>query len=113
MYLVGEAGRTLYVLANDGAGSSTCSGTCAETWPPFTLEGDEGVKGVGAVTGTFGTITRDEGKTQVTYNGSPLYYYSGDTGPGTANGQGLGGVWFVAPVSAADASPSPSGRGGY
>jgi predicted lipoprotein with Yx(FWY)xxD motif len=38
------------------------------------------------VSGTLGTITRDDGTTQVTYNGRPLYHYSGDSAPGDTNG---------------------------
>ncbi len=46
----------------------------------------------------LGTITRDDGTTQVTYNGWPLYHFSGDTASGDTNGQGLeefGGLWFL------------------
>ena len=32
---------------------------------------------------------------QVTYNGHPLYYFSGDQAPGDTNGQGIGDIWFV------------------
>jgi predicted lipoprotein with Yx(FWY)xxD motif len=32
---------------------------------------------------------------QLEYNGHPLYTYSGDTGPGQTNGEGIGGVWHV------------------
>jgi hypothetical protein len=32
---------------------------------------------------------------QLTYDGWPLYRYSGDAKPGEANGQGVGGVWFA------------------
>jgi hypothetical protein len=42
-----------------------------------------------------GTITRSDGTTQVTYNGHPLYYFSGDKAPGDTNGQGVGGNWFT------------------
>jgi hypothetical protein len=39
------------------------------------------------VTGTLGTIARsDNGATQVTYNGKPLYFFSHDTAPGDTNG---------------------------
>jgi predicted lipoprotein with Yx(FWY)xxD motif len=44
------------------------------------------------------TVKRADGSTQVTYAGHPLYYYSGDSGPGTAKGQGLkafGSEWYV------------------
>ncbi|RTL31984.1 MAG: hypothetical protein EKK47_06195 [Burkholderiales bacterium] len=30
-----------------------------------------------------------------TWNGSPLYYFAGDTKPGDRNGDGRGGVWHV------------------
>ena len=38
------------------------------------------------VSGKFGTITRDDGTVQVTYNGLPLYFFSGDKKVGDANG---------------------------
>jgi predicted lipoprotein with Yx(FWY)xxD motif len=43
----------------------------------------------------LGTITRDDGTMQATYNGWPLYYYSGDAAPGDINGQGMEGLWFL------------------
>lgn len=46
----------------------------------------------------LGTITRDDGTLQVTYNGWPLYLFAGDTAAGDTNGQGLdefGGLWFL------------------
>jgi predicted lipoprotein with Yx(FWY)xxD motif len=48
------------------------------------------------VTGEIGTITRDDGSTQVTYNGAPLYYFAGDEAAGDSNGDGLNGVWHIA-----------------
>jgi predicted lipoprotein with Yx(FWY)xxD motif len=41
------------------------------------------------------TITRDDGTTQVTYNGWPLYTFSGDTAPGDTNGAGEEDTWFL------------------
>jgi predicted lipoprotein with Yx(FWY)xxD motif len=115
--LTGEAGKTLYVLTKDTSGVSTCAGDCAATWPPFTLETGETVQGGAGATGTLATMTRADGGTQVTYNGAPLYYFSGDTSAGTTNGQSVGGVWYtVAPAGGPNmgsSSPSPSPTGGY
>ena len=66
----------------------------------------------------LGTTTRDDGTTQVTYDGHPLYLYSGDTIAGDANGQGIGGVWFAvtakgAPATASSSTSSSSSGGGY
>ena len=36
-YLTGPNGKTLYVFTPDSANTSTCTDTCAQTWPPFTV----------------------------------------------------------------------------
>ncbi len=62
------------------------------------------------VTGKLATITRSDGSVQATYNGHPLYTYSGDSAPGQAKGNGLnasGGVWHEITASGA-AAPAPS-----
>jgi predicted lipoprotein with Yx(FWY)xxD motif len=112
--LAGEDDMTLYTFANDKSGKSTCTGACAETWPPFTVdEGEEATAGDG-VTGKLGTIERSDGDTQVTYDSHPLYYYADDRAKGDANGDGLGGVWYVAnPEGMASASASASGGPRY
>lgn len=54
------------------------------------------------VTGRLALITRPEGSQQLTYNTWPPYYFSGDTGPDQAKGQGLNGFrgkWLVATPS--------------
>lgn len=96
-YLVANlGGKTLYTFNNDTEGVSNCSGDCATNWPPFTVgENVQLVAGAGAE-GELGTITRDDGALQVTYNGMPLYFWKDDLAPGDTNGQGLGDVWFVA-----------------
>ena len=43
----------------------------------------------------LGTTERDDGTTQVTYDGQPLYVFASDAAPGDTNGQGVGEVWFV------------------
>ena len=114
-YLTGQNGMTLYVLMKDTADTSSCSGTCATTWPPLSATTGAMITGPTGATGAFATITRSDGIVQVTYNHMPLYYFSGDSAAGDATGQGKNGVWFVAPVSgsvpssaagAASAAPS-------
>jgi predicted lipoprotein with Yx(FWY)xxD motif len=101
--LAGAGGMTLYVFKNDTDGTSTCTSGCATTWPPFLGDGSQ-VNASDGVTGTFGTTTRDDGSKQITHGGSPLYYYSGDKAAGDSNGEGIGGVWSIAPVGAVSAS---------
>ncbi|MBW3664099.1 MAG: hypothetical protein KY469_13450 [Actinobacteria bacterium] len=90
--LIDGEGRTLYVFDNDTDGTSTCYDQCAENWPAFTGTAEAG----GDVDASLiGTTTRDDGTTQVTYNGQPLYYFAADQAPGDTNGQGVGDVWWV------------------
>ena len=93
--LVDQDGFTLYLFQQDtqGGDSSACTDACAVTWPPLE-NGDIGF-GDGTDPDLFGTIERADGITQVTYNGWPLYYFSGDVQAGDTNGQGIGGNWWV------------------
>jgi predicted lipoprotein with Yx(FWY)xxD motif len=109
--LSGEGGMTLYLLTTDTDTTSTCTGTCATNWPPLLGDGSQVTAGDG-VSGTFGTITRDDGQQQVTHDGHPLYYFSGDSAAGQSNGEGAGGVWFIAPPGdGASAGQSAAGQG--
>jgi predicted lipoprotein with Yx(FWY)xxD motif len=107
-------GFTLYHNTEESGSNIACTGTCASTWPPL-LAAAGTTPQVSGASGTWGTIKRPDGQTQLTYNNQPLYTYSGDTGAGQANGQGLGGIWFAETASgaAASSSPSSSGGGGY
>ena len=47
------------------------------------------------------TVKRpDGGKLQLTYDGHPLYRYAGDRSKADANGEGVGGQWFVVKAAA-------------
>ena len=99
--LVDANGMSLYLFMADtqNSGTSTCGDDdgCAEEWPPLTSDGDP-VAGEGVDAALLGTITRDDGSTQVTYNGWPLYLFEEDTAAGDTNGQGIdefGGLWFL------------------
>lgn len=57
-----------------------CTGACAKQWPPVLLMKGEKVKAMKAgIKGEFGTITRPDGSTQLTWNKQPVYTYHGDT----------------------------------
>src|SRR5437763_9292532 len=81
--LVNPAGYTLYHLKTESAKKIQCTGSCAQTWPPYLVSGSMPTAGSG-VTGTLSEVSRPDGGQQLTYNGQPLYTYSGDTSPGEA-----------------------------
>lgn len=126
-FLTNGAGRAVYLFMADSSGKSACDGACASAWPPVIASGQPTATG-GAQASDLSTITRSDGTKQVTYGGHPLYYFVGDTGPGTDKGQGIDGFgakwWLVAPSgssitsavtlggSGASSSQS-SGGGGY
>jgi predicted lipoprotein with Yx(FWY)xxD motif len=114
--LVDGNGMTLYLFQSDTGSTSTCTGTCASTWPALTTSGSATTGGK-ADASMLGTSTRSDGTTQVTYDGHPLYLYSGDTAAGQANGEGIGGIWFAVTTQGTPAKSSSgsksSGTGGY
>ncbi len=111
--LTDAQGMTLYATKNDPSGQSTCTGNCAQIWPPFVTNGQPEA-GAGIESGLLGTVSRPDGSTQVTYNGMPLYLYSGDKAPGDTNGQGIGGVWYVVSADGTmiEGSPGPTATPG-
>jgi predicted lipoprotein with Yx(FWY)xxD motif len=107
-YLTGASVMTLYIFTADSPDTSSCSGTCATNWPALTVAPGTTIVPPTGATASFGTINRSDGTTQVTYNHWPLYYYAGDSKAGDTTGQGVGGKWFVAPLSGSLSSPAPS-----
>lgn len=101
--LTDDEGRTLYVFTSDEPNVSNCTGSCAGVWPPLTTDG-EPQAGEGVDPAGLGTIERPDGTLQVTYHSQPLYYYGADTQPGHANGQGVGGAWFVVTLEGSGAA---------
>jgi predicted lipoprotein with Yx(FWY)xxD motif len=105
--LTDSDGLTLYVFDADADGQPTCTGACAEEWPPLVAENIE----------THGELDIDATSvetadgTQVTINGRPVYRYAGDSEPGDTNGQGIGGIWWALDV---DGNPltTAAGAGG-
>jgi predicted lipoprotein with Yx(FWY)xxD motif len=129
-FLTDGSGRAVYLWVKDGKDSSACAGACAGAWPPVTATGAVTASG-GVNMADLSTINRSGGAKQVVYDGHPLYYFSGDSGPGQVNGQGSDGFgakwWLVDPagtsitaavtVSSGATSPAPASPanvgGGY
>ena len=87
-------GMTMYLFTVDKRNVSKCAGGCANAWPPVLASGDPAA-GEGVTATALATITRDDGGSQVTYNGWPLYYFAFDNKPGDTNGQDSRGVWYT------------------
>ena len=92
-YLVDGAGQTLYWYTKDSAGISACTGNCLKNWPAFTASSFIVPSALNPA--DFGTLTRDDGTTQATYKGFPLYYWVNDRKRGDTTGQDVGKVWYV------------------
>jgi predicted lipoprotein with Yx(FWY)xxD motif len=99
-YVIDANGNSLYLFTNDVRGSNTsvCNGACAVTWPPLTFNPEQETLAIGSSTlnaALLGSFKREDGTTQATYNGWPLYHFSKDVSPGDTNGEGVGGIWFL------------------
>jgi predicted lipoprotein with Yx(FWY)xxD motif len=108
--LVDARGHTLYLFGSDTPTTTTCINDpayhCSKIWPPLLTTGAPKA-GPGVKASLLRTLKRDDGGTQVTYGGHPLYTLKGGSGiagdakAGDVNGQGLLGIWWVL---------SPSGK---
>ncbi len=91
-YLTDPSKHTLYTYGSDTSGVSNCTSSCLAAWPAYVDKG--------ATTGlptNISTITRaDNGDTQYTYKGMPLYYFASDSA-GQVTGNGVGGFIVAKP----------------
>jgi predicted lipoprotein with Yx(FWY)xxD motif len=97
--LVTGQGHTVYVFLPDNHAKVSCTGSCAQVWPPVKLAaGQMPTASGGAKASLLGSDPDPEGGRVATYGGWPLYTYIGDASPGQATGQGLnssGGLWYA------------------
>jgi predicted lipoprotein with Yx(FWY)xxD motif len=104
-----SGGKTLYTLAPS---STPCTTACLKIWPSLSLPQSitKATAGSGVTASNLGTV--DQGGTlQVTYSGKALYFFSGDTTAGQANGNitDTWGKWSVIVTAApADSGSSAS-----
>jgi predicted lipoprotein with Yx(FWY)xxD motif len=108
--LTSGSGRAVYLWAKDTGDMSACAGAYAGAWPPVTTTATATAAG-SAKASDIGTITRSDGTKQVTYDGHPLYYFAGDSGAGTATGQGsdnFGAKWWLVNPAGSDVTAAVS-----
>jgi predicted lipoprotein with Yx(FWY)xxD motif len=105
--LTGNNGLTLYEFDKDPTSppSSNCTGTCTSTWPPATGT-PQSLTLSGITPNLVGSITRQDGTQQLTYDGHPLYYYFADTSAGQALGEGNSSLWYALSPSGQKAVPT-------
>jgi mono/diheme cytochrome c family protein len=115
-YLTDAQGLTLYQYSKDQPGVSNCTDSCAQLFPPLTVnEGTQPIAG-SDVPGQIGVITRADGSRQITYTNMPqydhvpLYRYAEDYEPGQINGRRYLEEWDILLINApsAAATPTPS-----
>lgn len=116
-------GHTLYLLNSEKGDKVTCTSSngCTTIWHPLVLPSGTSSPqgGTGLTASDLGTVSNG-GATQVTYNGWPLYTFSGDTAAGQVKGEGInhfGGIWYVVdaagnPVTSPTSSSSSSSSSG-
>jgi predicted lipoprotein with Yx(FWY)xxD motif len=95
---------TLYHLSAEQNGKFICTGACLQVWRP--LIATSGTPS--GTVGSLGAVKRPEGTEQVTYQGSPLYTFTGDQRPGDTKGQGIKDVGTWSAVTTGSTS-TPAG----
>jgi predicted lipoprotein with Yx(FWY)xxD motif len=115
--VVDGKGRTVYILTSGGHTNVPCTNAngCTKLWPNLPLPGGMSAAkaGMGIKASLLGT-KKLSGKTYPTYGGWLMYEYSGDSGPGQANGQGIksfGGTWYVISPAGMAIKTKPSSGG--
>lgn len=94
-------GHTLYRYDQETNGTVACVAACTTTSRPLLTTPGTPLRLPYGTPGTLGTITRPDGGDQVTYDGSPLYWFTGDRG--TADTSGVDLDWHVISPRAGDA----------
>jgi predicted lipoprotein with Yx(FWY)xxD motif len=103
--LYDASGQPIYLFDAESDSEPRCYGECADEWPPVLTSGapraTEDVR-----SSLLGTTRRDDGTTQVTYAGHPLYFYAheGKYQVLCHNVDEFGGTWLVVRP---DGTPAP------
>jgi predicted lipoprotein with Yx(FWY)xxD motif len=121
--LVDRSGKTIYSPQQEEHGKILCMGSCLGFWFPVSVGSGTPLHAPQGVNGVLGTVHRaDDGLTQLTFNGRPLYTFRLDRAPGQLHGNNFsdsfGGrsfTWQVVAASGAASSSTQSAKpgGGY
>jgi predicted lipoprotein with Yx(FWY)xxD motif len=107
------SGMTIYTpkVPAEVNGNIKCTGSCLSFWFPVTASSAS--QRSSGLPGTFGTVHRPGGKTQLTYNGRPLYTFRLDMAAGQAHGNNFSdsfnGTAFTWQVVTASGKPGGAG----
>lgn len=88
-------GMTLYRFTKESGGQIACRGRCLKTWTPLRVKAGAALRLPPLIKGKLGRVTRPDGTLQLTFDGWPLYTYTGDRQPSDTFGNGKNGKWFV------------------
>ena len=119
--LVNRSGKTIYSPQQEAHGKILCTGSCLTFWFPVPASAGATLRAPSGVTGALGTIRRPDGRTQLTYNGKPLYTFRLDQAPGQVHGNNFtdhfGSTSFTWRAITTSGSPAGTGQqgngGGY
>jgi predicted lipoprotein with Yx(FWY)xxD motif len=111
--LVTSSGMTLYTpqTPTEANGNIKCTGSCLSFWIP--VSASSATPDSAGLPGKLSTIKLTDGKTQLTYNGLPLYTFRLDTAAGQVHGNNFhdsfNGVNFTWQVVTANGKPAGTG----
>ena len=101
----------VHVPAPTTSARSPAPAPAPATWPPVKVPaGGPFAAGPGVKSALLGSEPDPEGGQVLTYNGWPLYTYTGDTAPAQATGQAIdlnGGEWYVLRPTGKPLIPTP------
>ncbi|MEJ7755390.1 MAG: hypothetical protein WKF83_02740 [Nocardioidaceae bacterium] len=94
--LFDRSGQAIYLFEKESTKRARCYGACAEAWPPVLTKGEPRASAK-TRQGLLGTTRRNDGSTQVTYAGHPLYFYvnEGKNEVLCHNVNQFGALWLV------------------
>jgi predicted lipoprotein with Yx(FWY)xxD motif len=104
--LFDQRNQAIYLFDAESDGTPACYDECAADWPPVLTEGTPQAAGQ-VQNGLLGTVQRNDGTTQLTYGGHPLYFYAHED-PGQVlchDVEEYGGTWLVVTP---EGSPAPA-----